>query len=95
MVCGTDKTKSVSIKNVVYREIFDAHSQIEPMEEIDEICSLLNDNFPSSPLTITSPMLDTVTPAMAYYIIIRLDESSISSLHFQGNFYFLIARKIN
>ena len=58
MVCGTDKTKSVSIKNVVYREIFDAHSQIEPMEEIDEI----NDN-PSSPLTITSPMLDTVTPA--------------------------------
>ena len=63
MVCGTDKTKSVSIKNVVYREIFDPHSQIEPMEDIDEICSLLNDTFPSSQLTITSPLLDTVTPA--------------------------------
>ena len=63
MVCGTDKTKSVSIKNVVYREIFDPHSQIEPMEDIDEICSLLNDTIPSSQLTITSPLLDTVTPA--------------------------------
>ena len=63
MVCGTDKIKSVSIKNVVYREIFDPHSQIEPMEDIDEICSLLNETFPSSQLTITSPQLDKVTPA--------------------------------
>ena len=62
-VCGTDKTKTVSIKNVVYREIFDPHSQIEPMEDIDEICSLLNETFPSSQLTITSPLLDTVTSA--------------------------------
>ena len=63
MVCGTDKTKSVSNKNVVYREIFDPNSQIEPMEDIDEICSLLNETFPSSQLTITSPLLDMVTPA--------------------------------
>ena len=58
MVCGTDKSKSaeVWIKNVVYREIFDPHSQIEPMEEIDEICSLLNDTFPSSQLSMTSPL---------------------------------------
>ena len=33
------------------------------MEDIDEICSLLNETFPSSQLTITSPLLDTVTPA--------------------------------
>ena len=42
MVCGTDKTKSVSIKNVVYREIFDPHSQIEHKEDIKEVCSLFN-----------------------------------------------------
>ena len=63
MVCGTDKTKSVSIKNVVYREIFDPHSQFEPMEDIAEICSLLNDTFPSSQLNIKSPLLDTVSSA--------------------------------
>ena len=63
MVCRTDKTKSVSIKNVVYRETFNPHFQIELMEDIDEICSLLSDTFPSSQLTITSPLLDTVTPA--------------------------------
>ena len=61
-VSGTDKTKSV-FKNVVYGEIFDPHSQIEPIEDIDEICSLLNDTFPSSQLTITSPLLYTLTPA--------------------------------
>ena len=33
------------------------------MEDIGEICSLLNDTFPSSQLTMTSPLLDTVTPA--------------------------------
>ena len=47
MVCGTDNSKSVSIKNVVYRELFYLHSQIEPMEDIDEICSRLDDTFPS------------------------------------------------
>ena len=31
--------------------------------DIDEICSLFNDTFPSSQLTITSPLLDTVTAA--------------------------------
>ena len=46
---GTEMTKFVSIKNVVYREIFDPHSQIEPMEDIDEICSLLNDNVSKFP----------------------------------------------
>ena len=87
MVCGTDKTKSVSIKNVVYREIFDPHSQIEPMEDIDEICSLLNETFPSSQLTITSPLLDTVTPAKRESVlsgadgkgkIIKLNDSIIT-----------------
>ena len=29
MVCGTDKTESAFIKNVVYREIFEPHFQIE------------------------------------------------------------------
>ena len=40
MVCGTDKSKSgeVCIKNVVYREVFESHSQIEPIEDMDEIC---------------------------------------------------------
>ena len=33
------------------------------MEDIDETCSLLNGAFPSSQLTITSPMLGIVTPA--------------------------------
>ena len=33
------------------------------MEDIDEICSLLNETFLSSQLTITSPLLDTVTSA--------------------------------
>ena len=43
MVCGTDKSKSgeVWIKNVVYREVLESHSHIEPTEDIDEICSLL------------------------------------------------------
>ena len=52
MVCGTDKSRpgKVWIRNVVYREIFDPHSQIEPIDYIDEICSLLNDTFPSSQL---------------------------------------------
>ena len=59
----TDNSKSVSFKNVVYREIFNPHSQIESMEDIDEICSLLNDTFPSSQIAITSPLLDIVTPA--------------------------------
>ena len=45
MVYGTDNTKSVSIKNVVYREIFDPHSQFETMEDIDQICSTLNETF--------------------------------------------------
>ena len=51
------------LKNVVHREIFYPHSQIERMEDIDEICALLNDTFPNSQLTMTSPLLDTVTPA--------------------------------
>ena len=89
---GTDKTKSVSIKNVVYREIFDPHSQIEPMEGIDEICSLLNDTFPSSQLTITSPLLDTVTPAKRESVlsgadgkgkIIKLNEFNDNTLIFR------------
>ena len=33
------------------------------MEDIDEICSLLNDTFPSSQIAITSALLDIVTPA--------------------------------
>ena len=39
MVCGTDKSKSgeVWIKNVVYREVFESHSQIEPIEDIEEM----------------------------------------------------------
>ena len=69
----TDNSKSVSIKNVVYREIFDPHSQIEPMEDIDEICSLLNDTFPSSQLTMTSPLFDTVTPAKREFVLSDTD----------------------
>ena len=48
IVCGTNKYKSVPIKNVVYLEILDSHSQIEPMENIYEICSLLNETFPTN-----------------------------------------------
>ena len=73
MVCRTDNSKSVSIKNVVYREIFDPHSQIEPFEDIDKICSLLNDTFPSSQLTMTSPLLDTVTPAKRESVLFDTD----------------------
>ena len=73
MVCGTDATKSVSIKNVVYREIFDPHSQIEPMEDIDQICSLLNETFPSSQLIMTSPLLDTVTTAKRESVLSAAD----------------------
>ena len=73
MVSGTDKTKYVSIKNVVYRELFDPHSQIEPMEDIDEICSLLNDTFPNSQLTITSPLLVSVTPAKRESVVSGAD----------------------
>ena len=64
MVCETDKSKSgeVWIKNVVYREVFESHSQIEPVEYIDEICSLLNDTFPSSQLTMT-PLTEAIAPA--------------------------------
>ena len=43
--------------------MFDPHSQIEHMEDIDEICSTLNKTFPSSQLTMTSPLFDLVTPA--------------------------------
>ena len=61
MVRGTDNSKSVkvSIKNVVYKEIFESHSQTEPMEDTGEICSLLNHAFPSSQLT---SLLGMVTP---------------------------------
>ena len=64
MVCGTDKSKfgEVWIKNVVYREVFESHSQIEPIEDIDEICSLLNETFPSSQLTITL-LPEAIAPA--------------------------------
>ena len=90
MICGAAKTKSVSIKNVVYREIFDPHSLIKPMEDIDEICSLLNDTFPSSQLNITSPLLDTVTPAKRESVlsgadgkgkIIKLNEFNDNTLY--------------
>ena len=64
MVCGTDNSKSgeVRIKNVVYKEVFESHSQIEPIEDIDEICSLLNETFPSSQLTMT-PLPEAIAPA--------------------------------
>ena len=64
MVCKTDKSKSgeVWIRNVVYREVFESHSQIEPIEDIDEICSLLNETFPSSQLTMT-PLPEAIAPA--------------------------------
>ena len=80
-VCGTDNSKSVSIKNVVFREIFDPHSQIEPMEHIGEICSLLNDTFPSSQLTITSPLLNTVTPAKENLCYLILMEKVVIKLN--------------
>ena len=79
MVCGTDKSRpgEVWIRNVVYREIFDPHSQIEPIEEdIDEICSLLNDTFPSSQLTVTSPLLDTAAPAKRESVLSDSDGKS-------------------
>ena len=65
MVCGTDNSKSgeVWIKNVVYKEIFQSHYHIEPIEDIDEICSLLNDTFPSSQLTMRSPLQEVIAPA--------------------------------
>ena len=71
------KTWEVWIRNVVYREIFDSHSQIEPIEEdIDEICSLLNDTFPSSQLTVTSPLLDTAAPAKRESVLSDSDGKS-------------------
>ena len=70
-------------------EILYPHSEIEPMEDIDEICSLLNDTFPCSQLTITYPLLDTVTPvkreSVLYYTdgkekVIKLNDFNDSTL---------------
>ena len=44
------------------------------MEDIDKICSLLNDTFPSSQLTITSTLLDSVTPAKRESVLSGADE---------------------
>ena len=52
------------------------------MEDIDEICSLLNEIFPSSQLTITSPLLDTVSLANAESVLFSADgKGKISKLN--------------
>ena len=63
MVCQPNKSISegVWIRNVVYRELFQDHcvtQQVSLDESIDDICSLLNETFPSSQMEFTSPLCD-------------------------------------
>ena len=91
MVCGTDKSKSgeVWIKNVVYREVFESHSQIEPIEDIDEICYLLNETFRSSQLTMT-PLPEAIAPAKREFAQIYL-MANVKSLNFMSLMSILLA----
>ena len=91
MVCGTDKSKSgeVWIKNVVYREVFESHSQIEPIEDIDEICYLLNETFPSSQLTMT-PLPEDIAHAKREFAQIYL-MAKVKSLNFMSLMSILLA----
>ena len=43
------------------------------MKDIDEICPLLNETFPTSQPTMTSPLLDAVTPAKRESVLSGVD----------------------
>ena len=57
----TKSNSEVWVKNVVYREVFQSHHDTDdfPKEDIDELCSLLDDTFSSQ---LTSPVHSAIAP---------------------------------